>query len=531
MADILSGLELLFQPSVFPWLVIGLVAGFIVGVLPGFDAANGAALVLPFAIGLPTESAIILIMAIYAGSQTGGSVPAILLNLPGTAGSAITAIDGNMLAKHGHAQLALGVARVASVIGGVIGGIVVLFVIGPMGEYALLFRSPEMLLLALVGLVLAGSIIGDNPLKGLISTVLGLLIAAMAASPRTGEPRFTFGFPELYESVPFIPALIGLFAFSQLFMLAAGRANLTTQVSISRARTGTRTARAVGGARELAKDSLRGMGASWRFRTTAFRSAAIGLGIGAVPGLGTSVANLVSYGQARRRSKEPEMFGKGSIEGVVAAEACDNAVVSGTLVPTLALGIPGSGLSVILLAALTLQGIQPGPRVLVTEGPAVYAAILSIIIGSLLLLPIGVLLATPLTFLLRVPVATITPILMVLSVIGAYALRNSLFDVVLAIVFGLVAVLMMVHGYPIVPLVLGLVLGPIVEANFFRSLDISGGSFDVFVGTPTAVVLLVGLIVTFLVTLFRALPAAWKRGALSPFRRHTNDHNQDVLEH
>jgi putative tricarboxylic transport membrane protein len=506
-----AGLNLLIQPRVFIWVIIGLVVGFLTGVLPGFDAANAAALALPFSVGLPTESAVILMMGIYAGSQFAGSIPAILLNIPGSAGSAATALDGYPLARQGRAPLAIGVARMSSAIGGTVAGIAVILVIGPMAELALQFRSAEMALVAALGLLIVGSVLGRNPLKGIVSVLIGLLIAAMSASLRTGEPRFTMGFLELYDRVPFVPVIIGMFAFGEMFYLIAQRiGTISPPVELARS-SATRVQRVIDTLKRMLADAVGGVRETLSYPRTLTRATAIGLGIGVIPGMGTAVANFVSHSAGRKRAREPEIYGDGAVEGIIASEACDNSVVAGTMVPTLALGVPGSGLAAVIIASLYLHGLQPGPRIMATNAPMVYASLFSLVISSMLILPLGILLAMPLAAVTRVKLAYLMPILFVLCVVGSYALRNSLFDAGLAIVFGLIALALRLTGFPIVPVVLGLVLGPILEANYFRALDVSIGSYSIFVESTIAKILMSMLVMTAVFAILRAVREAGTR--------------------
>lgn len=482
MSDILSGLELLAQPESLLWLLIGLCLGFVVGVLPGLGPSTTAALLLPVSVGLPLDSALILIVSMYAGSAFAGAVPAILLNIPGEAGSVVTAMDGYPMAKAGKAELAIGIARMASVAGGVIGGTIVLVLLQPLSSLALQFGRREIFIVAVLGLVVIASLVGDSVRKGLLSGVVGVLIAAMSASPLTGQPRFTLGFLELYGEVPYVPALIGLFALSEMFILSrpavANPAGEALADAVPRFNL-----------RGMLGQALSGVGETLRRPVAVIRSSLIGLGIGMIPGTGTSIGNFISYSVARRQSKHPETFGKGEPEGVIAAEACDNAVTTGSLVPTLTLGIPGSGTTAILLAALYLQGVAPGPQIMTTNGPEAYAVILAMIVASILILPLGVLLATPLVYFARLPKEYLIPTVLLVCIAGVFSMRNSVFDVGLAVVFGVLGVLMRSLGYPIVPLVMGLVLGPIAEKNFMQALTLGDGDWMYFFQSPTALVL------------------------------------------
>ena len=529
--EITSGLDLLIQPGPLMWLLLGLTLGFVVGVLPGLSTSNTAALLLPFSIGLPLETSLVLIVSIYAGAAFGGSVPAILLNVPGETGSAVTALDGYPMAQRGEGGLALGIARMASVLGGVISAIVVLLVLQPLGDLALKFGAREMFVTILLGFVVASSIMGSSVRKGLLAGSLGLMLATVGASPLTAQNRFTFDVISLYEGVPFIPVLIGAFAVSEMLLLASGR-NLTT--------TGEKGT-SLGGVRTQLTDAVHGVTATLRHPGAVARASGIGMFLGIIPGVGTSIANFVSYGFAKRQSKTPEKFGKGSHQGLIASEACDNAVTCATLVPTLTLGIPGSGTMAVILAAFYLQGVQPGPRVLVTNQAEVYAVVLAMLVASLLILPLGILLAAPLTQIARVPVAYLVPGVLFVSFAGAFATRFSLFDLGLTVTFGVLAYVMRLHGYPVIPLVLGLILGPLAEEYLLRGLVLGQDSVGYFFDSTVVKVLwalLVGMIVYLLFSARKhttpgkdILHAVVDEQTREKAAAHAHGHRTDALQH
>ena len=475
MENILGGLALLGQPEAILWLVGGLAIGFMVGVLPGLTTSSTAALLLPFAIGLPLEISLILIVSIYAGAQFAGAIPAILLNIPGESGAAVTALDGYPMMKKGKGGYAIGIARMASSLGGVASGLLVLAVLGPLGALALSFGAREMFVVILLGFAAAASLVGPSVRKGVLAGVLGLLIATIGASPLSGQSRFTFGTLELFEGVPFVPALIGAFAVSEVLILLSSRRHKTA-AGISSVD--------LGGPRQQIGDAVSGAVATLKRPGAVAQSTAIGVVLGVIPGIGTAVSNFLSYGIAKRGSKTPERFGKGAEEGIIASEACDNAVSSATLVPTLTLGIPGSATMAIVLAAFFLNGIQPGPRVLATHPEAVYAVVLAMIVASILILPLGVLLSAPLVAVAKVPIPYLAPVILVVCFAGSFAFRMSLFDVGITVAFGLLAYMMRLHGYPVVPLILAMILGPLAEEYLMRALVLGNGSIGYFFASP-----------------------------------------------
>ena len=496
LQQIFDGFDLLFRMEPIFFLFLGLIAGFIVGALPGFDSANGCAILLPFSIGLNMECALILMAMVFVGANVAGAIPAVLLNIPGTAGAAATALDAYPMARKGQGNLAIGIVRSASAFGGVFGGCIVLFLIGPFSSFALTFQSPETFLVAFFGLTVIGSVSGDDWVKGICAGLMGVLISMMSASVETAVPRMTFGFPDLYGSVPFVPAVVGLFGVAQMleFLSEPQQDIVISEHATKRQHWISLIPTCWNALIRDTKEAIAGVRVTLASPYNLIRSSAIGLVIGFIPGVGTSVGNFVSYGQAKRASKHPDTFGQGDPDGIIAAEACDNAGIAGVLVPTFTLGIPGSSTAAIMLAALYLHGVQPGPQVMVSNHAEVYAILLSIIISGFLILPMGILLSVPLTWLVRSPRRFLIPCVLVVCVIGAYALRNTFFDVGLMLIFGVIGITMRKSGYPVIPMVIGLILGPIVEENFMRSMTLSHNSPLIFFESWTSCVL-VGLII------------------------------------
>lgn len=511
--NITAGLGLLMQPAPLMWLVVGVSVGFVVGVLPGLSTSNTAALLLPFAITLPLENSLVLIVSIYAGAQFGGAVPAILFNVPGEAGSAVTALDGYPLAKRGQAGLAIGIARMASVLGGVISGFFVLFLLQPLGALSLKFGAREMLAIIVLGLVVASSLMGGSARKGLMVGLLGLMFAVVGVSPATAETRFTFGELQLYDGVPFLAALIGVFAISEMLMLVGSTVMQKRQKE---------QAMTPGGLRKETRDAIDGVKATLRQPGAVGRASSVGVVLGIIPGLGAAVANFISYSFEKRRSKTPEEFGKGSHKGIIASEACDNAVASSSLIPTFTLGIPGSATMAVVLAAFYLQGIQPGPRVLQTNSAEVYAVALALIAASILILPLGVLLAGPLASVTKVPLSFLVPTVLFMSMVGVYAIRNSIFDVGLALFFGVIGLLLRLNGYPVIPLILGIILGPLAEEYLLRSLQLADGP-GYFFGSVVVNILWALLVAALAAMAFSGLRKS--RGEKKPAARETAQHN------
>ena len=480
MLDVaVNGLLAILHPTTLAILFAGLLLGFVVGALPGFDAVNAAAIMLPFTIHFDAQNALVAMVGMYAGTAFAGAVPAILINVPGTAGSAATALDGYQMALKGQAARAISIARSASMIAGVVGALIVLVGIGPMAWFALEFTSPQMFLVGLIAMTIIGSLIGDSVSKGMLSLFAGVLMAVMTASEETGRPRFTMGILELSDAFPFVPVALGLFALSQMFIFAGEDLRDMTGATILKDKAGQ------------AKGALASLMASWRQAAGGMvepirhprvltRSTLIGLIVGVLPGTGPTIANFVSYADARKHSKTPEQFGKGSPEGVIASEAADSSCVVGTLVPTFTLGVPGSATAAVMMGVAMMHGWSAGPSLMRDHGVEIYAMVWGMLLASAAIGPVAVLFSGPLARIALLRRHVLVPPVILLSLIGAFAVRNSGFDVVLAVLFGAIGVLMRRTGYPVVPLVLGLILAPIIESNFVRSLRLSDYSPAIF---------------------------------------------------
>ncbi|WP_414834059.1 tripartite tricarboxylate transporter permease [Afifella sp. YEN Y35] len=485
MEAILAAAANIFDPSTLLVLAIGTVVGLFVGALPGLSSTMGVALCIPITFGMDPANALVLLGAIYTSSVFGGSITAILLRTPGTDASIATTFDGYPMAQRGEGAQAIGMALVASLIGGVFSVCVLLFVAPPLSRLALLFGPQEYVYLTIFGMISILGVSGGNPTKAFISAALGLLLATVGFDLFTGYPRLTFGQDELFEGVPLLPALIGIFSVSQAISLCTGEADI--------------------GAGNMIKTKGRTLPA-WsvirRCGRTLFKSSLIGSAIGILPGAGTSVAAFISYDEARRRSKTPEAFGKGEIEGVAAPEAANNAVTGGSLVPALTLGIPGNAVTAVFIGGLTIHGLVPGPRLFTDHAEIVYTLILSLFLANLAFAALGLFAAPWVARVVKVPSAVLGPTIIVFSVIGSYALRNSLFDVWLVLGFGVLGYFMERWRIPGAPLVIALVLGPILETNLRRSLQISGGDWMIFFTSPLSYAIMALIVLTLAYPIF-----------------------------
>lgn len=451
-----------------------MLLGICFGAMPGLTAALGVALLTGMTFALPTRETLIILLNIYVGAIYGGSLSAILTNIPGTGAAVCTAWEGYPLARRGEAGLAIGTAATASVIG-TLGGLLVLALATPvLGRAALHIASPEVALLGILGVLLVGSVdTPDLPLKGWLAGLAGLLISTVGLDDINSYPRFTFGSPDLLGGVSFIPALIGLFGIAQVLDTLRRPPAARPQV-LSRVLPNLRTL--------------------IRYLPTTLRSGLIGVGIGITPGVGENIASVVSYTVARRTSREPERYGKGSYEGMIAAETANNACVPAATIPLITLGIPGSPVTAILLGALLLHGVRPGPLLLVEEPGFLWDFVSIFLLAAILLYGSALLLARPVSRILEVDPRILLPVVSAICVVGAYTLNLSRFDVLVMLVFGAVGFVMRLTGYPAAPLVLGLILGPYVEVNLRRTLLISEGSLAPFFMRPAALLILAGVV-------------------------------------
>ncbi|GIN63353.1 C4-dicarboxylate ABC transporter permease [Robertmurraya siralis] len=486
MSLLTEGLANALQWQVLLVIIIGLLIGISIGSLPGLTSTMGVALILPVTFGMEAVSGILLLVGVYFGSVYGGSLTAILINTPGTPASAATALDGFALAKRGLANKALTVSTIASTIGGLLSVIVLILVAPQLANFALKFSAPESFALALFGLSIVSSISGKSMSKGLIAGLIGLLIATIGLDPIGGFPRFTFDSMDLMTGVNFIPVMIGLFAASEAFH---SMENLFSSRQV---------------AMKVEKIKLK-----WQeFKMligTMLRSSGIGTFIGMIPGAGADISAFVAYNEAKRFSKNKEEFGKGALEGVAAPEAANNSVTGGAMIPLLTLGIPGDAVTAVLLGALMVQGLQPGPMLFETNGPIVYTLFVGMLLANVFMLFIGLAGIRLFTKVLLIPKAVLIPMIIVLCVVGSYSLGNNYFDVVVMFVAGVIGYFLKKFEFPASPIILGLILGPMMESNFRRSLVMSEGDISIFFTRPITVVLLTIAIITLFTPIFKAV--------------------------
>ncbi len=445
------------------------LAGIVIGLLPGLSATLGIALFTTLTVRMQPTEAILVLVCVYVGAIYGGSRTSILLNIPGTAANAAACLDGNALARQGKAGRAMGIATTGSVAGSLF-GVLCLAAFTPMlAEFALKFGAFEFFWLGMLGVLMSGTLTGSDPVKGWLMGLLGLFVAGIGLDPVHAYERFTFGWGELTGGINLIPALVGAFGFAEVLVVMAE----------PRARPVVETIDSV---LPRIRDVLR----YWR---TVLRSGVIGVFVGILPGVGEDMAAWSSYAAARRASKERELFGKGSVEGLMAAETGDNAAVPGAMIPALALGVPGSAPAAVLMAAMIIHGVQPGPMLMTTQPQFVFDVVAITLIATLAILVFGLVMVRPILWVLRVPREVIMPIVFVLCVLGSYSIASRLFDVYVMCVIGVICFFLRRRGYPVAPFVLGLVLGDIVDKTLRRGLVLSDGSLLPFFTRPISALL------------------------------------------
>lgn len=492
---ILHGFSVAFQPVNILYVFIGVFLGTIIGVLPGIGPATGVALLIPVTFGMDPISALIMLSGIYYGAMYGGSTTAILINTPGEASTVMTTLDGYQMAKNGRAGAALAIAAIGSFIAGTIGVIFLTFLAVPLSNFAVRFGPAEYFALMLFALSMVTSLTGKSMAKGMISTILGLMIATVGIDLQSGLPRFTLGITELQDGIDFLVVVVGLFSLGEVFK------------SMEDYQKGEMEPIRIKGKIWLTREEWK------RSVKPIFRGGVLGFFTGVLPGAGGTVASILSYVTEKKFSKQPDQFGKGAIEGVAGPESANNASSTGAMVPMLTLGVPGSGTTAILMGALIMYGIQPGPLLFSNHPDLVWGVIDSMYLGNLMLLVLNLPLVGLFVRLLYIPAGVLFPLIISLSLVGVYSLNNSIVDLFLVLIFGVVGYLFRKLDIPTAPMVLSLVLGGMMEQSFRQAMTISDASISVFFSSPISVTL---LILAFLsVTLPYIMPKfkQWKRSA------------------
>lgn len=494
--NLLLGFSIALSPTNLLFAFVGVFLGTVIGALPGIGPSAGVAVLLPVTFGMSPVTAIIMLAGIYYGAMYGGTITSVLINTPGESASVMTTLDGFQMALKGRAGAALGMAAIGSFIAGTVSVVLLMVAAPPLADLAVTFGPPEYFALMVLGLTTLASLTGGSMLKGMLMAVAGLLLGTVGIDLMIGAPRFTFENVSLLDGLDFLPVAVGLFAIGELLF------NLYRPIRL-----------------EPIKAKLSGLMPTrqdWRDSYGSIaRGTCIGFFVGILPGAGATIASFLAYATEKRVSKRPEMFGTGVIEGVAAPESANNAASTGALVPLMALGIPGSGTTAVMLGALTLYGMQPGPLMLSTHPEVFWGLVASMYIGNVMLLILNLPLAPLFASILRVPYSILIPIITGIALFGVYSVENSLFNVGVTIVFGGIGFAMRLYGYPPAPLVLALVLGPMLEKALRQSLQMSLGSPEIFVTRPMSALILVFALLAVLYPLISGMRSRRRSRALA----------------
>ncbi|ART64327.1 tripartite tricarboxylate transporter permease [Kushneria marisflavi] len=474
MGDYLEALGLVFQWHVLLVIGGGTLLGLIMGALPGLTAAMAIALLLPLTFGMPPVMGMGMLLGTLCGAIAGGSVSATLLNIPGTPSSVATTLDAFPMARRGEAGRALGICIVSSFIGGIFSAVVLSLLAPPIADFALRFGPAEYFALSVFGLVIIASVSSKSLIKGLVAGLIGLLIATIGTDPVAGVQRYTFHNLSLLTGVNLLPALIGLFAVSQVLK------DVVDYFGPERA--------------EHSKNEMDHASPRWletlRYWKVLASSSVIGTIVGAIPGAGGSIGSFLSYDQAKKMSKTPEKFGTGHPEGIIASESSNNALVGGALIPMLTLGIPGEAATAVLMGGLMIQGISPGPTLFTDNGSIIYGIFIAFFVANIFMLLIQWFGIQIFVKVLQVPRKLLMALILMFCVIGVYAVDADIFNVYLMLGFGVLGYFLNRYDFGTAPVILGLILGPIAESNIRRALLLSGGDWSVLVTRPISLVFL-----------------------------------------
>jgi len=499
MSAFSGGMAILLDPYMLTVILLGTVLGVVVGALPGLSGSTTTALLLPLTISMGPIASVAFLGALYCGANFGGSITAILINTPGDPSASATAYDGYPMAVRGEAGRALGISAVASAIGGLFSIVVMIIATPLLARMAYNFGPPEYFALALFGLSMLGAVGSEQGLRNLIAGAFGVLLATIGLDLTTGVERFTFGVPQLTEGLSIVPVLTGLFAVSEMLVQASELHIVRERLALTAVRLPSR--------------------ADFRKCANAIGlSSVIGVFIGILPALGATAAALIAYNETKRWSKHKEEFGKGSIEGIAGPEAANNAAVGGNMVPTLALGIPGSATTAIILAGLIIQGVRPGPHLFTEQPTLLYAVFSSMLAANIIFLVLGLFAAKVFARITLIPDQFLWPAVFVFAVVGAYGPDQSIIDVWVMLLFGVIGFFFRRYGFSPAPLVMGLVLGKMVEETLKQSLLIFDQNWLLFFSRPIVVVLFIITLLSICTPLIVRGPrrAVRKQPALNP---------------
>lgn len=461
---------------------VGVLSGIWVGAIPGLSVTMATALLISFTFSWELNNALALMCGVYVGGNFGGAITAILLNIPGAPPAIATGIDGYPIAKRGEAGKAIGLCLMLSIFAGAV-GVCILGVAAPiLGKFALKFAPRDFFLLAIMGLLLVGSLGGGDPVKGIIAGAIGVLISMIGMDNSTGELRYTFGNIHLMGGVNFVCAMIGLFGVSEALTQFRGSTS--------------------GGIKQNLTKIIPDFSMFKKYLPLSLRSSLIGVWIGALPGTGGDVAALLAYDQARRTTKHPEYpFGEGAFEGVVAPESANKGSIAGAFIPMLTLGIPGDSVTAIIIGALYIHGLKPGPMLMIETPHLFWMIVCLLALSYFFLMLLGILSIKPFAKIIEIPKSIIMPIVIILSVVGTYAIQNSLADIYFMIFFGVIGYLLRLSGYPVGPIVLGIILGPLLDSNYRRAMQASDNMIPKFLSSlvTNPISLVITLVIIYLV--------------------------------
>ena len=470
----------LFSLQTLIALFVGVVGGMTIGALPGLNATMAVSLLLPVTFAMEPYAGFVMLTAIYTSAFYGGSISAILLHTPGTPASAATALDGYELTSQGRGLEAIGMSTVASMVGGTISGIALLTIAPALSKVSLLFSSPEYFLIAIFGLTIIGGLSGGSMIKGFLAGAFGLFLGTIGMDSMTGQMRFTYGYDALSLGLSLVPAMIGLFSISQVMVQAEDYAK-----TIKQDKDGAVD-------HDLKGKFLPTLHEIKKLAPNLIRSSVIGVVVGILPGAGGDIGAWLSYSEAKKASKTPEQFGHGSIEAICASEAGNNAVTGGSLIPLLTLGIPGSAVASVLLGGFLVHGMVPGNQMFTRSASITYTIIVGFIVANICMGIVGMLVGRHVVKVTKLSNSVLSPIIVVLSTVGAYAINSSIFDVYIMMAFGLIGYFMRKIDIPTAPAILGLLLGPMAESGLMNSIVMAKGNVVAYyLGRPSCVVLII----------------------------------------
>jgi putative tricarboxylic transport membrane protein len=488
-----SGLAAALTLQNLAFALAGCVLGTLIGVLPGVGPAAGTAILIPLTFKLDATGAIIMLAAIYYGAMYGGTITSVLINVPGEAASVVTCIDGYQMARQGRAGTALGIAAIGSFVGGVVATLALVLVAPPLARFALSFGPPEFFCLMLLGLSLVTGLAGRSLVAALLMTVLGLLLALIGIDPVRGAPRFTFGIPDLYDGLGFVPVVMGLFGVAEILITLEAPTRQMLEAKLSKLLPTRDEWPRLGGA----------IG----------RGTVVGFFLGLIPGVGAVIPTFMAYVLEKRVSKHPEKFGTGVAEGVASPETANNAYANASMIPLLVLGVPSSPTIAVLMGAFIVHGLTPGPFLFKEQPDLVWAVIASFLIGNVILLVLNLPLVGLWAKLLKARYQYLCVGTLVFCIVGAYSLRGAVFDVGVMLAFGVIGYILRKLGLPLAPAVLALILGPFMERSLRTSLEMSGGEFGIFVTRPIAATLLALTVVVLVASTLRIAAVKAMRAA------------------